>query len=196
MDTRKIITIYENDSNVKDIVDVLKLGMKKRITKPTATQHRFLSNRSLLGVQQNTRELTRIMNKTKHEHFKETHELAKTMSSTNQRPQTTQCFNRKSQIKKRRSNNRPMTQNQGNSTINYFPHRMSIFEQNKLLPSYQNLTVEDTSEAKGRCKSSAATKKTRSRKPVSSEKSYKELKNKIIEKMKVDKQNPNVLNEN
>lgn len=58
---KQIITIYENDKRVSYLQSTQ--GSKKLIEHRSSSKKRFLSNRSLIGVRDNTKELTRMMNR-------------------------------------------------------------------------------------------------------------------------------------
>lgn len=93
--SKKIITIYENNNSTRGVADVLKSNMRQRLTKHSKaniSKRMFLSNKDLIGIQHNTKELTRIMNMSGHEHFKEVRMLDKklSMNEAQMRPQTTQ----------------------------------------------------------------------------------------------------------
>lgn len=152
---------------------------------------RFLSNRSLIGVQHNTKELTRIINTSGMDQIKDA-EFMKTISQTgDHRPQTTQCFNTKSKMK--RSFYRPASQANKNSGLHGLSHAMPMFDQNRLLPPYRNLVLsESPTRSQGKTKFMFNKK---AKKLSSKEKAYKEMKNKMIHKMNIEKQNPNLLNE-
>jgi hypothetical protein len=90
VDARKIITIYASNNNLKDVADLMKCNMRKKINKLCAHKKRFLSNKSLLGIQHNTKEMTRKINMTRNEIFRRTTEFGKKAKSSFKRPQTTQ----------------------------------------------------------------------------------------------------------
>lgn len=197
-DTRKIITIYENDPDARHAAEMLRPHMRRKHKKQTSKKHKFLSNRSLLGVQHNTKELTRMMNTSGYEPFRGSNEFNKTMPTVyNARPKTTQSVGRKHRKKmKKHLRERPSTQgNTKNTTMNQFSQKVSIFDQNKMMPEYNNFAITESPSQTGQNCHTTITK-NRSLRSISPEKSYKRLRNRILENMKVQKQTPNLLNEN
>ena len=109
------------------------------------------------------------------------------------RPQTTQNFE-KNRRKHWKTGLRPSSESNTNKTMNWFNGRPSIYEQNKLLPPYDNLVLSESPCNTHSKNKSMLTKKTNN-KFISNEKSYKLMKNKMIENMKKEKLNPNLLND-
>lgn len=169
--------------------------MRRKINKHNPQKKRFLSDRSLFGVQNNTKELARAMTRTKHEKS-QNYALNNTMKSPQQRPQTTHCLGRKGQKPRcnRLAPHRPSTQSNQTSTIPNL-RAVSIFDN----PRAQNLTTHNSPfPVKSRAKTShVGHRNTKLRRSVpTGEKSYQDLKSKLLQKMKEEKGMTQLLNEN
>lgn len=162
VDARNIITIYASNHNLKEVTDLMKCNMRKRITQLYPHKKRFLSNKSLLGIQHNTKEMTRKINMTRNEKFRRTAEFGQASKSSFKRPQTTQCVSRKHGFQGKR----PSTK--ANWTVNSFTQPISIFDNNNCSPFRGNRT---TAIGKPRLKTA---------KRVSREKSYQKMRNRLL----------------
>jgi hypothetical protein len=182
--TKKIISIYENNKKVLYLGSVQ--SGKKRDDLRLTSKKRFLSNSSLIGVQHNTKELTRIMNRSNQDHCRPVPDFSKTTKrNPNARPKTSQNLTRKfNGPKKSQPFRRPMTQSQNSTTVDQNLNQSSIFDdaKRKTMPAY-------SFNPQKRCRSTMPNVKVRASMPP--ERSYKQLRNKIISKMKKTEEGKN-----
>ena len=107
------------------------------------------------------------------------------------RPQTTQWYDKT----KKKIKMRPSSDICNPNKTDSFGYKFSIFDQKVSSPPYENLAFSESPWNTNFKNSSMFAKKSRVKKPISSEKSYKALKNKMIEKLKIEQKNHNFLNE-
>ena len=134
VDARNIISIYANNIAMSDVSQLLKAKMKRKIINFYPHKQRFMSNKSLIGIKQNNKEMTRKINMTRNEKFRRTTDLRSSVKNGDKRPQTTQCGNNNRRIKKTENMIRPSTQEGFLSHNNTQP--ISIFDQRHMSSSY------------------------------------------------------------
>ena len=138
---KRKVTIYKHREDFNNLSDIFKIGMRKKINKHFASKKQFLSNSSLVKIQQNTKELTRMMNSTWLYYHKRSETSKQDLKFEEIRPQTTQWIKKK--IRKF-VGVRPSSDNWNPYSTDSFNNRESIFDQRKFVPSYENIEFSDS----------------------------------------------------
>jgi len=135
VDARNIISIYASNIPMGDVSQLLKAKMKRNMINFYPHKQRFVSNKSLIGIKQNNKEMTRKINMTRNENIRRTTDLRSKNKSGDKRPQTTQCRTKNNRrIKKIDNVLRPSTQEGFLSHNNTQP--ISIFDQSHMSSSH------------------------------------------------------------